>query len=152
MSYRFRGVRYQNVKGCFCQFSTKPNAEDEPIKFSTSEAALKISRHINRKNQSNAPWFEPPVIMASIAVFLIYFCILREENDFDEEMKVSLFDRLPGKILVSIPQSSHIKLLFAGLERKQLEAAIEYNLQQGKDASDLQARLEVIERTRNKKN
>ncbi|CAB3359490.1 Hypothetical predicted protein [Cloeon dipterum] len=65
--------------------------------------------------------------MASLTVFMIYFCVLREENDLDDEMRVSLFDRLPG------------------LEKNQLELAMEYNKERGIDTKRLESRLKEIE-------
>jgi hypothetical protein len=38
----------------------------------------------NREAPNERVWYTPFVVSTSIAVFLIYFCILREENDIDE--------------------------------------------------------------------
>lgn len=36
------------------------------------------------------PSYEIPLVMISVIVFLIYFCILREENDIDALLYVDL--------------------------------------------------------------
>lgn len=37
------------------------------------------------------PKYQPTVLKVSIGIFLIYFCILREENDVDQRMDVKPF-------------------------------------------------------------
>jgi hypothetical protein len=32
----------------------------------------------------------------SVAIFMIYFCILREENDVDKHLEKSIFESVPG--------------------------------------------------------
>lgn len=34
--------------------------------------------------------------MGSVMVFMIYFCVLREESDVDGELNKSLYDRIDG--------------------------------------------------------
>lgn len=41
-------------------------------------------------HKENMPDYQPPIVLISLAVFLIYFCILREENDIDELLYVDL--------------------------------------------------------------
>jgi hypothetical protein len=57
---------------------------------------------------------------------LIYFCILREENDVDEEMGKSLYERVPG------------------LEHTQLIVNYKYNLQNNIDNKDIIARMKEL--------
>lgn len=62
--------------------------ESRPIKYSTSKAANM------RINEYRIP-YEPPhyqgvIVTLSLTVFLIYFCILREENDIDEIIDIDL--------------------------------------------------------------
>jgi CCSMST1 family len=91
-------LQLKATQGCLCQFSSKPvDEENQPIKFSSSEAADK-GRLVNKIDKSQ-PRYERPIIIASIATFIVYFLYLREENDLDGELKVSLFDRLPGILL-----------------------------------------------------
>lgn len=68
---------------------------------------------------------------ASIAIFLIYFCILREENDVDEKLSMSLYDRIDG------------------LEEHQLEASIQYNRANGLSTLELENRLKELRSTEN---
>ncbi|CAO1423576.1 unnamed protein product [Diamesa serratosioi] len=79
--------------------TTAPRAvSNEPIKFVGSAAAswnAKTGRAGN-VDPHIVPWFQPYVVVGSVAVFLIYFCYLREENDLDRELEASLFDRVPG--------------------------------------------------------
>jgi len=75
--------------------SSGDDLADKPIKFSTSEANKRRS-YDTFVNESNAPWYQIHCIMGSLAVFLIYFCVLREENDVDEQMGQSIWERIPS--------------------------------------------------------
>ena len=46
------------------------------------------------KPEDQPPPSQAYVVIVSVAAFLIYFCILREENDLDEYLDLNLFDRL----------------------------------------------------------
>ena len=58
---------------------------DEPIKYSSSKAKNYDSydTFVSSKVR-NFPKSQPLIIMTSVIVFLIYFLVLREENDLDE--------------------------------------------------------------------
>jgi len=58
---------------------------------------------------------------------MLYFCVLREENDVDEELGKSLYERIPG------------------LEKAQLHAAYTYNSMHGQDTSAITARLQELQ-------
>lgn len=82
--------------------TTKPPIPEEseenigPIKYTTSKAA-KHKASLSRRGPFNTRLkYEPEVILASIAVFLIYFTMIREENDIDEELGKSLYSRIDG--------------------------------------------------------
>jgi hypothetical protein len=62
-----------------------------------------------------------------VAVFLLYFCVFREENDIDEELGKSLYERIPG------------------LEKSQLQEAFTYNSAKGHDTSAITARLQELQ-------
>ena len=62
--------------------------------------------------------------------FSIYFLYLREENDLDDEMGKSIFERVPG------------------LEEQHLIGRIHYFKSQGVDTTELQQRLEEIQLAR----
>ncbi|XP_076656427.1 uncharacterized protein LOC143361051 [Halictus rubicundus] len=55
---------------------------NKPIKFSTSEAATWPANGLT----FDTPYLQGIIVSFSIAVFLVYFCILREENDIDEKI------------------------------------------------------------------
>ncbi|XP_066151787.1 uncharacterized protein [Euwallacea fornicatus] len=112
-------------------FSTHKEASEDysevPIKFSTSPAS-KYKASITRMGfEDTRLWYEPYVIFSCIAVFLVYFCILREENDIDKELNKSLYSRIDG------------------LEEVQLRLSLKYNLDNGLDTVDIVQRLQEIE-------
>lgn len=103
-------------------------SENEPIKFSTSGAAGKTVIPLMRKVKTeDMPWYQPLVVVSSVAVFLIYFCILREENDIDLEFDKTLYDRIHG------------------LEKEQLLQSYRFNKEHGKSVQDIEKRLREIE-------
>lgn len=86
---------------------------DKPCEFLGSKAqTYKASdARLGRMNSPTAwPWYQPYVISGSIAVFLIYFCILREENDIDEKLGASLYDHVPDLEIVQLRQAYQYNL------------------------------------------
>ncbi|KAJ8931252.1 hypothetical protein NQ314_015856 [Rhamnusium bicolor] len=79
-------------------------------------------------------WYEPYILIASISVFLLYFTVIREENDIDEELQISLYSRI------------------AGLEEHQLRASLEYNRHHGLETEGIIKRLKEIEKEKNEAN
>lgn len=55
---------------------------EDPIKFSTTKA-YNMSYNEYRVDTEDDPWYQPFCVMFGFAAMLIYFCILREENDID---------------------------------------------------------------------
>lgn len=107
--------------------------EDAPIKYFGSQAASWSARQSHRNpNYGDELWYQPLVISGSLAVFMIYFCILREENDVDAKLSMSLYDRIDG------------------LEEHQLEASLQYNKSRGLSTLELEKRLKEL-RTNNTK-
>ncbi|XP_056631234.1 uncharacterized protein LOC130441533 [Diorhabda sublineata] len=114
----------------------KENIEDTgPIKYSTSPAS-KYSAKSTRTGVHSEPrlWYEPYVIITSITVFMIYFTILREENDIDEELGRSLYSRIEG------------------LEEFQLKQSLAYNESHGEDTKEIKQRLAELEAEKTKTN
>lgn len=74
----------------------------------------------------DVPRYQAPIVIASVVIFLVYFTILREESDWDEEINKSLYERIPG------------------LEEVQLRQSIQAAAAEGKDTAELQARLRQI--------
>lgn len=98
-----------------------------PVKFSTSQAA-KCRAEYTRSGSSGTrvPVAQPYIINLSLVVFMLYFCILREENDIDVQLSGNLYKKVPG------------------LEEANLKLAIEYNESHGLDTIELQKRLDEI--------
>lgn len=78
------------------------------------------------------PWYQPFSVVGSVAVFLIYFCVLREENDLDLEFDKTLYDRIKG------------------LEKEQLLQSYRFNKEHGKSVDDIERRLKELEEKENK--
>ncbi|CAH1645726.1 unnamed protein product [Spodoptera littoralis] len=114
-------------------FSNKIDAsENEPIKFSTSQASRKSARPLVKKVDLDMPWYQPFSVVGSVAVFLIYFCVLREENDIDLEFNKSLYDRIKG------------------LEKEQLLQSYRFNKEHGKSVDEIERRLKELDEQENK--
>lgn len=71
------------------------------------------------------PEYSPYIISASLAVFMIYFCILREENDIDESLGRDLFDHF-------------------GDESSRLKKAYDYNIKHKLPTHEIVSRLREI--------
>jgi len=113
-----------------CQKSTKPQEEvdNTPLPFSKSKASSwsAKSSFSGKQPHEEEPWFQPLVISMSLGAILVWFCVLREENDLDRELGKTLYDRVDG------------------MEEKQLELTLEHNKTQGLDTKAVQARLNEI--------
>lgn len=103
---------------------------DEPIAFFGSGAASWKAREGHSGGQEESLWYQPYVISGSLAVFLLYFCVFREENDVDQKLDGNLFDHV------------------AGLEVTQLKLAYNFNKEHGLPTADLERRLiELVQST-----
>ncbi|XP_038211763.1 uncharacterized protein LOC119832209 [Zerene cesonia] len=100
--------------------------ENAPIKFTTSGAAKASIRPILAKPR-NMPWYQPFSVVGSVAVFLIYFCVFREESDIDSEFEKTLYDRIKG------------------LEKRQLLISYRFNKENGRSVVEIEQRLKEIE-------
>lgn len=110
--------------------SPKETADEnnEPIKYFGSPAAKWTAKQSHQNpGYGTRLWYEPFVITASLTTFMIYFFILREENSIDEQLSMSLYDRIEG------------------LEKMQLEASLKYNRDHGLSTLDLEKRLKELE-------
>lgn len=109
---------------------TKPQTPDlnRPIKFVGSQAHAFQSK-LGRSGAGSfedAPWYQMYSVVFSTAIFLIYFCILREESDVDLELEKNLYDRVPG------------------LEETQLVINYKYNIANSQDNSKIVARMKEL--------
>lgn len=98
---------------------------NEPVKFVGSPASMWAARQSRQGSRpyEDVPWFQTYVVCGSVAIFLLYFCVLREENDIDLEMEKSLYERVPG------------------LEQTQLIINYKYNLEHQIDNKAIVARM-----------
>lgn len=100
--------------------------DDKPMKYFGSNAASWKARQGNSGGADEVVWFQPYVISGSLAIFLLYFCVFREENDIDRKLEGSLYDHI------------------SGLEEQQLEVVYNYNLQNGLPVADIEQRLKDL--------
>lgn len=102
-----------------------PTAEEDnsPIAYFGSGAAFFKASEGQSGGAEKRLWYQPFVISGSLAVFLLYFCVFREENDIDAKLDGNLFDHV------------------AGLEETQLKLSINYNREHGLPVAALEARL-----------
>jgi len=103
---------------------------DAPIKYSTSKASSWKAIDTHTTSNEDVPPSQPIIVTLSLMILLLYFCVLREENDIDEEMGKTLWERVPG------------------LERKQLDVVLQYNTQVGLPISDVKKRIDEIDEDR----
>lgn len=80
------------------------------------------------------PWYQPYVVVGSVTVFLVYFCVLREESDVDQEFNKTLYERIKG------------------LEKEQLLQSYKFNKENGKEVFEIEQRLKEIEDEERKAN
>ncbi|KZC05728.1 hypothetical protein WN55_04668, partial [Dufourea novaeangliae] len=57
---------------------------DKPVKYSTSPAAKWPANGYNPSQ--DVPKYQGIIVSLSVTIFLVYFCILREENDIDQKL------------------------------------------------------------------
>lgn len=99
---------------------------EEPIKFFGSEAAKWRAQQTRSGQSKDVLWFQPYVVMGSVLVFMLYFCVLREESDVDGELNKSLYDRVDG------------------LEEIQLKIVHKYNAENKVDNSPIEGRMKEL--------
>lgn len=106
----------------------KDQANDGPVKFTSSPAYKMTPAFRGRRQDDDTPWIQSYVVGLSTAAILVYFCILREENDIDDLLRDgSLYDRIEG------------------LEKLQLESSLKYYEESGLDTRPIKKRLAEIE-------
>jgi len=99
--------------------------KESPVRYTTSKAH-EHSPFDTFLYKNKFPWYQPAVVLVSTSVFLIYFCVLREENDIDDELSRSLYEKIPG------------------LEEKSIQGQINSAKQLGKDTSFLEKHLRDV--------
>lgn len=98
---------------------------EDHVRFSGSDAdSQAVNTFIPRKR--NAPSYQPICVLSSLVAFMVYFCILREENDIDEYLGRDVFTYMD-------PHGQSVKL------QKQLED----EMKAGKDTAATREKLAV---------
>lgn len=70
--------------------------DDKPVTYSTSKAAAwKAEQSFRSPNYDKIPEAQRWSVLASLTAFLLYFLVLREENDFDEYLARPLTETVP---------------------------------------------------------
>ena len=107
----------------------QPTSDDieKPVRYSKTEANDWKAYDTFLAEENTRPKYQFWILTASWVVFLVYFVVLREENDIDEHLSSSLYDHLPG------------------LEEQQLELAICEKEEHGEDTTALVARLKEVQ-------
>ncbi|KAL9886191.1 uncharacterized protein LOC119638679 [Glossina fuscipes] len=106
--------------------STEAEAIEEPIPFFGSHASVWRAKATRSGGADEYLWYQPYVISGSLAIFLLYFCVFREESDIDQKLDGDLFQ--------------HVK----GLEEVQLTMNYKYNKEHGLDTKDIEKRLKEL--------
>ncbi|XP_023247148.1 uncharacterized protein LOC106644500 [Copidosoma floridanum] len=70
--------------------------DDRPIPLSTSPASKWLAKWNREPPPPEYVWYTPYVIWTSLITFMLYFCVLREENDIDEMMYKPLPQTIEG--------------------------------------------------------
>lgn len=100
--------------------------EEKPVVFTKSKAFNTKPGFLNPKYDSNGPKYQNASIFISLSCFCVYFFLLREENDYDQLLDTSLYDRIEG------------------LEKASVLASIRYNEKNGLDTTDLKRKLDTL--------
>lgn len=100
--------------------------EDRPLQYFGSQAASWQAFTTRSGPVQEQLWYQPYVILVSLGTFMIYFCVLREENDIDRRLEGNLFEQVPG------------------LERTQLIIYYKYCRDQGLDTREVEQRLQEM--------
>lgn len=107
----------------------KSDELERPVQYSKSKAfTWKAENTRSGGHLEDYPSYQPYIISGCLAVFLLYFCVFREENDIDEELGKTLYDRIEG------------------LEERQLQVALKYNSEHGQDTSAILKRLKELQK------
>lgn len=105
---------------------TEEELNDEPIKYFGSKAATWRAKDTRSGGADQHLWYQPYVITASLSVFLLYFCVFREESDIDLKLEGNLFQHVQG------------------LEEVQLTMNYKYNKENGLDNTEVITRLKEL--------
>ncbi|KAF2366841.1 CCSMST1 family [Trinorchestia longiramus] len=124
---------------CIRRASSKKQSDQpmsEPVKFSESPAfKFKPQLSYSAENMSDRPWFEPYVVMSSVAIFMIYFFILREENDIDGRLGSKSIEAQVRDYEIQVLEASFEKCRRAGADTSEIEERLFTLLEEKENAS-----------------
>ncbi|KAL7020607.1 hypothetical protein ACKWTF_011585 [Chironomus riparius] len=82
----------------FKQAEVESKNPEAPLKFfgSGAQTFKTKSSRVGSFDPDEIPWFQPYLVIGSVAIFMLYFCVLREENDVDAHLGKSLFEQVPS--------------------------------------------------------
>ncbi len=113
-----------SLKKYYSNDTKNDEMDDKPVKYTTSDAHLKHKAYENfrfsEEEIAESPVYERPILLASFAIFLIYFAILREPNDIDERLGANLFDTVP-ELELPLIESAIQNYEMLGLDTTQLK-------------------------------
>eukprot|EP00088_Acartia_fossae_P039000 TRINITY_DN40562_c0_g1_i1.p1 TRINITY_DN40562_c0_g1~~TRINITY_DN40562_c0_g1_i1.p1 ORF type:complete len:188 (-),score=30.04 TRINITY_DN40562_c0_g1_i1:190-723(-) len=130
----FPVLRLQSTPFSSTKVMAKPKGGEQedlkPVKFTQSGAYRMNPEYATaiKPQGDKQPLYQSIMVPFSVIVFMIYFFILREENDMDDMiLGTSLFDRVEG------------------LEKTQIEVCIAHYEKNGLDTRDLKERLAELQ-------
>merc|ERR1711990_452474 len=95
---------------------------DAPLKFRGSGAETYRSHQtFTTPNAKNGPVSQAVIVPGALMVFLAYFCILREENDIDEQLGRPMVDSVPEEHKEEVMKMTIQVAVNEGWETKELE-------------------------------
>lgn len=98
------------LSNCRIKEAKEDDDEDnQPIKYSTSKAATWTAKKSRDMRPEYWPKYQSDVISLSLFAFLVYFCILREENDLDLIIDRELSYLVPDMAKLPPPQSDIVR-------------------------------------------
>lgn len=88
---------HPSLQSIICRNASTDETEDKPVKFSTSKAKSwdSINTFSNQRNRQQ-PKLQPLIVIGSLMIFLIYFGLLREENELDAMISRPLEESVPN--------------------------------------------------------
>lgn len=105
--------------------------DDQPIKFTSSPAFRTITPNPSPIHRKPPPfWGQEYIVQLSLISFLVYFGILREENDVDLKMKIDLGEPdAEEKLLELEKRGADVEILREQLSRvRMIENRVEATL------------------------
>ena len=73
-----------------------------PVKFTSSAAADFDAMKVRAGSRTNRAEYEHIIVRVSVVVFMVYFCVLREENDIDASLGNAFYNQLPELELIQL--------------------------------------------------